>query len=109
MGSSEPEIQKQRAPFDELLAAISDAIASLMAWDVTAFQNAVDRQAAICAALSPDAGLRIHGSADSARKVLEMNRIYSRLLRHSIQWTRTLNIILQTGGDRRSKRAHFQG
>jgi hypothetical protein len=109
MGSSEPEILKQRAPLDELLAAISDAITALMAWDAMAFQDAVDRQAAICAAFSSDASLLIHGSADSARKVLEMNRIYSRLLRHSIQWTRTLNVILQTRGDRRSKRAHFQG
>jgi hypothetical protein len=97
---------------DALLSAISDAIEALVAWDVTAFQSAVERQSAICDRL---AAVKSGGSpspedADAVHRIQELNRVYDCLLQHSVQWTRTLCSILRAGGHPLTNRAtlHFR-
>lgn len=107
----QPAPPKQPDELDALLVAISDGIDALVAWDSTAFQSALDRQSAIClqictrsapaagsAALSDTLISAPQYSSATARKVRELNRVYDRLLQHSIQWTRTQRFILQAGG-----------
>ncbi len=97
---------------DALLASISEAMDALVAWDVTAFQAAVERQREICEYLAHQSEWRtLPGTAATARRVLELNRVYDRLLRHSVHWTRTIQTILQAGGHSFPSRAsvHFRG
>jgi hypothetical protein len=97
---------------DALLCAISDAIAALVAWNLTAFQAAIERQSAICEhlALKPE-WRQLPGTAVTARQVQELNRVYDRLLRHSVHWTNTIQSILQAGGHTLPSHAsvHFRG
>jgi len=127
--------------FDALLSAISAAIEALVAWDIAAFDSAVERQRAICARLASAAGSpapaagspapaagspalpdpapvagtpalpHSPAAAATARKVRELNRVYDRLLQHSIHWTRTIHSILEAGGHSFPGRAsvHFRG
>jgi hypothetical protein len=98
--------------FDALLAAISDSIEALVAWDITAFQSAAQRQSSICESIASDSWLTKHPpDAGRLQRVRELNRVYDRLLQHSIQWTRTLRAILQAGGPQPSSHAsvHFRG
>jgi hypothetical protein len=104
------------AELEALLAAISEAIEALVAWDHTAFQSVVERQRAICERLANlpagSAGAPLSpASVAAARKVRELNRVYDRLLQHSIQWTRTIHSILEAGGHSIPSRAsvHFRG
>ena len=97
---------------DALLPAISDAIEALVAWNITAFQSAVERQRAICDRLALQPGWRqLPGAVTTARKVQDLNRVYDRLLQHSIHWTRTIRSIHQAGGNPFPRRTsvHFRG
>lgn len=103
---------------EALLAAIAGAIDALVAWDITAFDSAIERQRRICERLAsipcaPAAGsARLSpAAAATARKVRELNRVYDRLLQHSVHWTRTMHSILEAGGHSFSSRAsvHFRG
>jgi len=105
------------AELEALLAAIAEAIEALVAWDNTAFESVVERQRVLCehlAALSsapaPIAPLS-PAAAETAHKVRELNRVYDRLLQHSIQWTRTIRSILEAGGHTFPSHAsvHFRG
>jgi hypothetical protein len=98
---------------DALQSAISDAIKALVDWDIAAFHSAAERQSEICGRLagikngwsqSPDA-------TEAARQVQKLNRVYDRLLQHSIHWTRTVGSILEAGGHSFQNRAtvHFRG
>lgn len=86
---------------DLLLTAVSDALEALIAWDIEAFQDATRRQQLVCSHLGSGA-LQLNASdpivQQKARTIRELNQRYARLLHHSIQWTRTLQNILQTGG-----------
>jgi hypothetical protein len=97
---------------DSLLSAISEAIEALKQWNVTAFQAAVDRQSAICGHLTlrPECH-PLPGTVVAAKKVRELNRVYDRLLQHSLHWTRTMHSILEAGGHSYHRRAsvHFRG
>jgi hypothetical protein len=133
-----PPVAPQAGPgeLDALLSAISAAIEALVAWDITAFDSAVERQRAICARLAPATGSLAPAvgsgeaalpdfapvasslalphppaAAATARKVRELNRVYDRLLQHSIHWTRTIHSILEAGGHSFPSRAsvHFRG
>ena len=96
---------------DALLAAISDAIEALVAWDIADFQSAVERQHAICERLARKTPGQCPADATTTRKVQELNHVYDRLLRHSIHWTRTIHAMLQTTGHADSRRVpvHFRG
>jgi hypothetical protein len=97
---------------DALLPAISDAIEALTAWNLAAFQSAVERQRAICDGLARHSAWRQSpGAAATARQVQDLNRIYDRLLRHSMHWTRTLQSIFEASGVPRPGCAsvHFRG
>jgi hypothetical protein len=84
---------------DALLASISEAIDSLVAWNLPAFQSAIERQREVCAYLDRHAEWRqAPNAAATARKVRELNRVYHRLLHHSMQWTRTLQSIFEAAG-----------
>ncbi len=84
---------------DALLSSISEAIAALVAWNHPAFQSAVERQRAICDQLARHAEWRRNpNAAATAQKVRELNRVYDHLLRHSLQWTRTLQSIFEAAG-----------
>jgi hypothetical protein len=102
----------QPGELDALLAAISQAINALTAWDVAAFQSAIERQAEICdrIALKPGLG-RPPASAAAVHRVQHLNRVYERLLQHSVHWTRTIHAILQASGNLHSRRpsVHFRG
>jgi hypothetical protein len=113
-----PESVDPAAPeLEALHAAISEAIDALVAWDNTAFESAVERQRAICQRLAASLPARSAGtpvstdSAAAARKVRDLNRVYDRLLQHSIQWTHTIHSILEAGGYSLPNRAsvHFRG
>lgn len=97
---------------DALLSDISDAVEALVAWNIPAFQSAIERQSALCErlALNPE-WRQLPGAAATARKVQELNRIYDRLLQHSIHWTRTLHSMLQASGHPYARRSsvHFRG
>jgi hypothetical protein len=113
-GSDQAELTADEEPrdFDALLAAISDGIEALVAWDITAFQSAAQRQSSICDGIASDSRLPRHPpDAAKLQKVRELNRAYDRLLQHSIQWTCTLRAILQAGGHQPSSHAsvHFRG
>ena len=56
-------------------------------------------------------GDSLPSAAATARKVRELNRVYDRLLQHSMQWTRTIHAILEAGGHTLPSRAtvHFRG
>lgn len=96
---------------DSLLAAISDAIQSLVAWDVDAFQSAVARQREICERLGCQTEWRkLPETQATARQVRELTRVYGRLLQHSTHWTRTILSILQAGQPfPRRASVHFRG
>ena len=97
---------------DALLAAISDAIEALVAWDITAFQSAVDRQSAACNRIAANSNWsRDPATVATARKVQDLNRVYDLLLQHSFHWTRTIRAILQAGGHHFPSRVsvHFRG
>jgi len=97
---------------DALFAAISEAIEALVAWNVTAFQSAVERQREICERLARTSEWRqLPGTAASARRVQELNRVYDRLLRHSVHWARTIQSIHQASGHSLLSCAsvHFRG
>jgi hypothetical protein len=85
---------------DVLQSAISDAIKALAAWDIAAFESAVERQDAICGHLTSASNGwgRTPDVAEAAHTVQRLNRVYDRLLQHSAQWTRTVGAILQAGG-----------
>jgi hypothetical protein len=98
--------------FDALLAAISDGIEALVAWDIAAFQSAAQRQSSICDSIASNSRQPKHPpDAGRLQKVRELNRVYDRLLQHSIRWTRALRAILQAGGHQPSSHAsvHFRG
>jgi hypothetical protein len=97
---------------DALLSAISDAIEALVAWDIAAFDSASERQSAICNRIARRPELhRLPTTAAAARKVRDLNRVYDRLLDHSVHWTRTIHSILQAGGHSLPSPAtvHFRG
>jgi hypothetical protein len=103
---------RQPGELDALLAAISDAIEALVLWDITAFQSAVDRQSELCARIAASTDWsRDPAAPAAARKVQDLNRVYDRLLQHSVHWTRTIRVILQAGGQQLPSRAsvHFRG
>lgn len=123
-----PEPEVKPSELDALLSAIAGAIEALVAWDITALQSASERQRALCDRLAGQLGvprdvtgdvtadgsaglLFSPASAATARKVRELNRVYDRLLQHSIQWTRTIHSILEAGGHSFPTRAsvHFRG
>jgi hypothetical protein len=84
---------------DALLSSISEAIEALVAWNLPAFQSAIERQRALCDHLARHAEWRqAPNAAASALKVRELNRVYHRLLRHSMHWTHTLQSILEAAG-----------
>ena len=100
------------AELDGLLGAISEAIEALVAWNITAFQAAVERQRALCDRLDLEPEwCRLPGTQATARKIQDLNRVYNCLLRHSIHWTHTLQSIHQADGDPFPRRAavHFRG
>jgi len=105
-----PSPASPSAELEALLSAIADAISALAAWDHPAFQSAVERQRAICQRLQLGVPWAPEAVAP-ARKVRELNRVYDRLLQHSMQWTRTLHAILEAGGHTLSSHAsvHFRG
>ena len=114
MKPTDGDSQNLPAPdeFDALLSAISDGITALVAWDITAFQDASDRQRAICDRLAIHSEWRHQSNAVAgAKKVQELNRVYDRLLQHSIHWTRTIRSILDASGHSLQGRAsmHFRG
>ncbi|MGC2210605.1 MAG: hypothetical protein WA532_10890 [Candidatus Korobacteraceae bacterium] len=97
---------------EALLASISEAIDALVAWNLPAFQSAVERQREVCAHLAGHTEWRqAPNAAATARKVRELNRVYHRLLRHSMQWTRTLQSIFEAAGSPppASATVHFRG
>ena len=96
---------------DALLAAISDAVEALVAWDISAFQSAVERQQAVCERLARKAPCQPLADAATARRVQELNRVYDRLLRHSAHWAHTIHAMLQASGHTDCRRAsvHFRG
>jgi hypothetical protein len=101
-----------QAELDALLTAISQAIEALIAWNITGFESAVERQREICERLGDQPAWRhLPGIAAAACKVKELNRDYERLLRHSVHWTRTIQAILQASGHSLPSRAsvHFRG
>jgi hypothetical protein len=105
-----PIAQSSPRELDALLAAISDGIAALGAWDVAAFQAAAERQSEICDRIAAHSMLPPSAEdAVMARKVRELNRVYDRLLQHSIRWACTLRTILQDDGRKPSVRVHFKG
>jgi hypothetical protein len=107
-----PNTPQRPADLAALLAVISDGIEALVAWDVKAFQAAVERQSAICDRIAAYPTLPPNpDEVATIRKVRELNRIYGRLLKHSNHWTHTLRTILQIGGHMSSDRAtvHFRG
>ena len=97
---------------DALLSSISEAIEALVAWNLPAFQSAVERQRSLCDQLARHAEWRRGPNAPvAAQKVRELNRVHDRLLRHSLQWTRTLQSIFEAAGSPPPSRAsvHFRG
>ncbi len=96
----------------DLSSAISIAIESLVAWDVPAFDVAVEHQREICERLAahPEWGRSGLGRA-MARNVHHLSRVYERLLQHSVSWTHTNQSILHSGCDPYRGRAsvHFRG
>ena len=97
---------------DSLLSAIADGIQALAAWDMAAFEAASERQRAICDHFACKPDLRqLPSTAAAAKKVQELNRVYDRLLRHSVHWARTIHSILQASGDPfpRQSSVHFRG
>jgi len=111
-GHETPTAHQEPDDFDALLAAISDGIEALVAWDITAFQSAAQRQFSICDSIASNSLLPEHPpDAGRLQELLELNRVYDRLLQHSIRWTRTLRAILQAGGHQPSSHAsvHFRG
>jgi hypothetical protein len=97
---------------DALLSSISEAIESLVTWDLPAFQSAIERQRVICDHLARQAEWRRSPTAAAtAHKVRELNRVYDRLLRHSMHWTRTLQSIFEAAGNPPPANAsvHFRG
>jgi len=120
------EPHPEPADLDALLSAISAAINALVAWDIAAFDSAVERQRSICARLASAAEIldkqraalpQPLATADptaflaTTRKIRELNHVYDQLLRHSIHWTRTMQSIHEAGGHSFSGRAsvHFRG
>lgn len=105
-----PTVQETPRDLDALLAAISDGIDALVAWDVAAFQSAADRQSEICDRIAIHPRLP-HSAEDAAtvRKVCELNRVYNRLLQHSIHWTRTLRTILHSDWRTSPSRVNLRG
>lgn len=105
------ELPAEPGELDALSCAIAEAIDALMAWNPAALQAAIVRQSALCEhlALNPEWRNR-PGATAAARKVRELNRVYDRLLRHSVQWTRTMQSILQAGGHTLpGASVHFRG
>jgi len=110
--TSEVSIAANETPdFDALSSAVSDAIDALVAWDITALQSAVERQSAICNRLGANKLRWNPADAEAARKIRDLNRIYDRLLQHSVHWTRTIRSILEAGGYSFQNRTsvHFRG
>jgi hypothetical protein len=96
---------------DPLLSAISDAIEALVAWDIPAFQSAVERQSAIRDYLAVKSEWRqLPGAVAAARKIHDLNRVYDRLLQHSVHWTRIVHTIMGADGGLISSRTsvHFR-
>jgi len=97
---------------DALHSSISEAIEALVTWNLPAFQSAAERQRAICGHLARHPEWHhAPNAAATAQKVRELNRVYHRLLRHSMQWTRTLQSIFEAAGNPSSSCAsvHFRG
>jgi gamma-glutamyl phosphate reductase len=110
--SEAPTAPAESSELDALLCAISEAIEALVAWNITELQAAMARQSAICERLALKPELRrLPATAATVRKIQDLNRAYDRLLRHSMQWTRTLHAVFQAGGDPYPRRAavHFRG
>ena len=97
---------------EALFSSISEAIEALVAWNLPAFQSAVERQRALCDHLVRHTEWSRGPNAPvAAQKVRELNRGYDHLLRHSLQWTRTLQSIFEAAGSPPPSRAsvHFRG
>jgi hypothetical protein len=95
-----------------LSASLEDGIQALVAWDMSAFGTAVERQGALCAGLSAVPFPASAAQKTELRRTRELARQYGHLLRHSSQWTRTMRSILRAGGhDPDSTRAtvHLRG
>jgi hypothetical protein len=107
-----PILPAESSDLDALQSAISDGIQALVTWNISAFESATERQRVICDRLTgkPEL-LQIPGTAESARKVQELNRVYDKLLQHSIHWTRTIHSIFEANGHSLQGRAsvHFRG
>jgi hypothetical protein len=81
---------------DSLQSAISDAIEALVAWNIPAFECAVDRQRAACDCLAVKSDWRqFPGTAATAKKIHRLSQVYDRLLQHSVHWTRIVHSILE--------------
>jgi hypothetical protein len=97
---------------DALGAAIEEAIAALVAWNLPAFQSAVECQRTLCERLACAAAWRQSPEAAAAAgRVRKLNRVYGRLLRHSMHWTHTLQSIFEAAGNPLPPTAsvHFRG
>lgn len=91
---------------DSLLSAISDAIEALVAWNIPAYQCAVDRQRAACDQLAVKSDWRQSpGAAATAKKIRCLNQVYDRLLQHSVRWTRIVHSILERNREPFSRRS----
>lgn len=99
----------QVALLEKLMASVSDAINAMVEWDVEAFQAAVARQMALCAELNQFAQAPSATASDAAQRVQALNRVYQRMVAHSIQWTRTLQSMMPSGSESDSGRNCYRG
>ncbi len=98
----------QVALLEELMASVSGAISAMVDWDIEAFHASLSRQMAICAELAkfPQPSSQ---AAETARRVIALNRVYRRMVEHSVQWTRTLNSINPAGNEPDSSHNCYRG
>ncbi|MDR3764970.1 MAG: hypothetical protein P4M01_12835 [Acidobacteriota bacterium] len=99
----------QVALLEKLMASVSDAIQAMVEWDVEAFHAAVARQMALCAELNQLSHPPSTGATEAAHRVQQLNRVYQRMVTHSIQWTRTLQSMLPVDSGPESGRNCYRG
>ena len=99
----------QVALLEELMASVSDAITAMVDWNIEAFHASLARQMSLCAELAKFPQPTSQAAAEAARRTLALNRVYRRMVEHSVQWTRTLNSMNPAGNDADSGRNCFRG
>ncbi|HVJ05295.1 MAG TPA: hypothetical protein VM578_06470 [Candidatus Saccharimonadales bacterium] len=117
IAASEPRNTSLDESLSKLSTAISKAIDALVAWNIPAFDAAVERQRELSdlLALHPEWSQRrareLPNAAAVARNIQRLNLVYERLLQHSASWAQTNHLILQSGGDpfRSCASVHFRG